>query len=208
MAFNLKKEIELNNFEEVCCIPGCMHIGKYPAPRDPEDVRRGVRAHIYFCITHVREYNRQWNYYADMNDAMIEADRKEDVHWRRPTWENLNKAPSSARFAINESAYEALNNGEHVFFDIEDSKEYIDDSKKKQTFEDKKYWNKGTQEAKAVDVLGLKMPLALKQIKLRYKALVKSLHPDTNDSDDASLERLKEINRAYSILQAAFNNKV
>ena len=47
----------------------------------------GVDDRFYwFCLEHVREYNAAWNYYADMDDAAVEAEIRKDIVWQRPTW--------------------------------------------------------------------------------------------------------------------------
>ena len=52
-------------------------------------------------------------------------------------------------------------------------------------------------------MLDLKPPVTLKEVKARYKTLVKRLHPDANGGDKEAEERLKVVNQAYSTLKAA-----
>jgi DnaJ-class molecular chaperone len=51
--------------------------------------------------------------------------------------------------------------------------------------------------------LGLEDDFDVKTLKLRYKALVKKWHPDTNGGSRDAEERLKSINAAYKTLQNA-----
>jgi len=60
-----------------------------------------------------------------------------------------------------------------------------------------------TAEETALAVLDLTPPATLAEIKQRYKALVKRLHPDANGGDTAAEERLKLVNQAYSMLKTA-----
>ncbi|MGH6945904.1 MAG: J domain-containing protein [Kiloniellales bacterium] len=46
--------------------------------------------------------------------------------------------------------------------------------------------------------------MTLEEIKVRYKILVKRLHPDANGGDKAAEEHLKVINQAYSTLKSAW----
>jgi hypothetical protein len=72
-----------------CEWPGCTGEGEFRAPlsRDQLDQYR------WFCLDHVREYNRSWDYYRGMSQAEIEADLRRDTVWQRPTW----AAPASGR---------------------------------------------------------------------------------------------------------------
>lgn len=53
----------------------------------------------------------------------------------------------------------------------------------------------------ALDVLGLGWPLDLDTLRARWKDLAKRHHPDANGGDRMAEERLKDINRAYSLLR-------
>ena len=44
-----------------CDIEGCELIGKYRAPKSPKNVDE----FSWFCLKHVKEYNRKWNYFED-----------------------------------------------------------------------------------------------------------------------------------------------
>jgi hypothetical protein len=54
----------------------------------------------------------------------------------------------------------------------------------------------------ALDVLGLGWPLDTPTLRARYKELAKRLHPDANGGDREAEEKLKDVNRAYSLLRA------
>src|SRR6185437_1908858 len=74
----------------LCDHPGCSASGDYRAPRSRDRLR-----HFYwFCLDHVRAYNAQWNYYAGMSSAEIEAEIRNDTVWQRPTW------PLGGRFGL------------------------------------------------------------------------------------------------------------
>ena len=64
-----------------CAHPDCNLVGEFRAPRS----RDALDSYYWFCLEHVREYNAAWNYYADMDDTAIEAEKRNDVVWRRPT---------------------------------------------------------------------------------------------------------------------------
>jgi len=58
-------------------------------------------------------------------------------------------------------------------------------------------------EKRALDVMNLSPPVTADLVKLRYKELVKQLHPDVNGGDRRAEERLKLVNDAYRTLSAA-----
>lgn len=65
-----------------CEHEGCNEKGSFRAPYS----RTELQKFRWFCEVHVREYNLRWNYYAGMSDEEVEADRRRDITWQRPTW--------------------------------------------------------------------------------------------------------------------------
>ncbi|MFC7543481.1 J domain-containing protein [Siccirubricoccus deserti] len=53
----------------------------------------------------------------------------------------------------------------------------------------------------ALDVLGLEWPVEQPALRARYKELAKRYHPDANGGDRSAEDRLKDVNRAYSLLR-------
>lgn len=149
----------------------------YPAPRS----RESLDDYYWFCLEHVRAYNRAWNYYAGMTEAEVESLVRSDTVWQRPSW------PLGGRRAYR------LKKGNHIddpfgFFETEG------------TTEGTARPGPETEEAKAFRVLELTPPATVEKIKASYKSLVKRHHPDTHGGDKASEDRLKEINLAYQTL--------
>ena len=64
-----------------CEHPGCEMPGEHRAPKD-----RSLSDYWWFCLDHVRDYNRAWNYYAGMSEPEIELHLRNDTCWQRPTW--------------------------------------------------------------------------------------------------------------------------
>ncbi|HEU0160917.1 MAG TPA: J domain-containing protein [Rhizomicrobium sp.] len=52
------------------------------------------------------------------------------------------------------------------------------------------------QVAKALDILGLALPVSPEEVKRRYRELAKQYHPDMNGGGKSALERMKELNLA------------
>ena len=66
----------------MCEWPGCTAEGEHRAPQ----ARDRLDQYRWFCLDHVREYNRNWDYYRGMTQTEIEADLRRDTVWQRPTW--------------------------------------------------------------------------------------------------------------------------
>ena len=169
----------------VCDHEGCQQQAEYRAPKS----RERVKEYFWFCLAHVRAYNKAWNFYSGMNPNEIEIEIREDTVWRRPTWpmgsvENgkvwrrLNQAKLRDQFGIF--------NGQFSNRDDNTSGPQLGPE---------------TNEDRAFRILGLDPSASLSELKTKYKDLVKTHHPDRNGGDKTSEERLKDINDAYSTLR-------
>src|SRR5882672_2952567 len=68
--------------QRVCEAAGCRLAGEYRAPR----ARDRLTEYRWFCLEHVREYNKKWDYFAGLGAEQIEAHIRADTIWRRPVW--------------------------------------------------------------------------------------------------------------------------
>ncbi|HAA92468.1 MAG TPA: molecular chaperone DnaJ [Rhodospirillaceae bacterium] len=166
----------------LCDHPACDKAGDHRAPKG----RDRLNEFYWFCMDHVRAYNRAWNYYQGMQEQEIEAEIRNDTVWRRPTWPMGGKVKNPrTRFehAIFEDAFgvfedrgpEAEAQPEPPSYDAELRRSFI--------------------------IMEIQPPITLTELKTRYKELVKQLHPDVNGGDPAAEDRLKEINQAYAALK-------
>ena len=65
-----------------CEWKGCKEPGLYPAPKG-----RGQEGKYHrFCLDHVREYNKSYNYFAGLPDEDVIQHQKDDTVGHRPTW--------------------------------------------------------------------------------------------------------------------------
>ena len=53
--------------KNICDWKDCKEIGEYKAPKE-RDNSRNFR---YLCLEHIKIFNKNWNYFADMNDEQI-----------------------------------------------------------------------------------------------------------------------------------------
>ena len=166
-----KNGSDIPQLTKYCEWKGCNKKGIHRAPKN----RECLREFRWFCLEHVREYNKKWNYFSGLSQIEIEKELKADFSWHLPTW------PMS----------ENLNNN-----NIKDDFEILDST----TNMNKISNLENNKETKALRKLGLTLDSSLQDIKRRYKILVKKHHPDTNTNKKKSNNILIEINEAYKIL--------
>ncbi|MBP2292257.1 J domain-containing protein [Azospirillum rugosum] len=170
-----------------CDHPGCESEGEYRAPKS----RTHLNDYYWFCLDHVREYNRAWDYYAGMKPEQIEEEVRRDTTWQRPSW-------PLGFWAVQEKFLR--DRAMHGF-----SFEFGREAGKGQSEEQKQRRQAArTAEEEALVVLNLSPPVDFPRIKARYRELVKIHHPDANGGDKAAEEKLKEINQAYNTLKACY----
>ena len=75
--------------EHMCEHPECEENAPHRAPRAPDD----LRTYRWFCLDHVREYNRAWNFFAGWTRHDIENFQRDDITGHRPTWPVYGKRP-------------------------------------------------------------------------------------------------------------------
>jgi len=176
--------------EKTCAAPGCDQPAEHRAPKSPQE----LNSYIWFCLEHVQQYNKAWNYYADMSEDEIERHIQADSMWQRPVW------PLGSRVGKRrEGAWRPDENLKDPYeFEV-----FQEGPAEKQRFREKTYEGDrrliGAEAALAE--LELSAPVDFTIVKARYKELVKRYHPDANGGDTAAEERLKEINQAYAILK-------
>jgi len=176
----------------VCQAPGCQEEGLHRAPIS----RDHLDSYYWFCLVHVREYNQAWNYYEGMSEEEIEFHRRRDTVWQRPTWPLGHFGPYTFRYDIP------------IDDDIEagrrsrEERQGGDGREGRET--DGRTSRARSERERALAVLDLQEPITLVEIKVRYKALVKKLHPDANGGDRRAEDQLKVINQAYATLKASF----
>ena len=171
-----------------CDHPDCDLGGEFRAPRSrtPDD---GM---FWFCLDHVREYNKAWDYFAGMDRDEIERLQREVVTWHRPTWPLGTNPYARPKQTPIDDPFDFLRagNGE---LDARSGHEKNGGSGAPVI---------GPEQQQALDMLEIDATATLQQIKTRYKQLVKRYHPDANGSDLASEERLKQIIQAYDNLMS------
>ena len=190
-----KFDIQKNNLSwekthyKKCDSPKCNEKGEYRAPKS----RVMLNKYFYFCLDHIKEYNKSWDFYKGMSVEQIENSMRSDTFWDRPS------CPLKNSF---KNIFDEFNEYVEDFVKNDDDK--INDTYFKNKLLDE---NLTIEEAKALKDLDLKMPISLEKIKKNYKKLVKIFHPDVNGNNKDAEERFKQINESYKLLLEKFIKK-
>ena len=179
---------EKTNYKK-CDSPKCNEKGEYRAPKS----RVMLNEYFYFCLDHIKEYNKSWDFYKGMSVEQIENSMRSDTFWDRPSW------PLKNSF---KNMFDEFNEYVEDFIKNDDDK--INDTYFKNKMLDE---NLTLDEAKALKELDLKMPISLEKIKKNYKKLVKIFHPDVNGNNKNAEEKFKQINESYKLLLKKFMKK-
>ncbi|WP_336287533.1 MULTISPECIES: J domain-containing protein [unclassified Bartonella] len=174
-----------------CQWEGCEKTGTHRAPAG----RNHEGQYLYFCLNHVRAYNKNFNYFSNLSDKDIAKFQKDALTGHRPTWPtNLNNSASkktSANYSKIRSGTAAYQNRMHDPFTLFTQRHSASTFSRKLK----------PLEAKAFDTLGLKENASAEDIKTKYKELVKMHHPDTNGGNRSSEERFRDVLNAYNLLK-------
>lgn len=173
-----------------CEWTGCTGAGTHKAPKGRG---RDGEYHL-FCIDHVREYNKGYNYFAGMSDDDVIRYQKSAITGHRPTWSlGMNpwaNGPDTAQ-TPEDFARSGFNDSFGVFGDPACGGE----RRRRRPIRN--------AERKALSSLALDETATADEIKSRYKTLVKRHHPDANGGGKEAEEKLREIIQAYDYLKSA-----
>ncbi|MCG8490293.1 MAG: DnaJ domain-containing protein [Sneathiellales bacterium] len=180
----------------ICDHEGCDQIGEFRAPKSRMLDRGSTNDYYWFCLTHIREYNKSWNFFDGMSDNEILKYKDEDITGHRPTW----KLGSRSGGPRPEYKYD-----DPFDFQRETGQQYERSSGSRQnSHADHDSVDSTTRDAYAL--LNLEPGCGLKDIKRRHKELAKKYHPDIRGGDKQAEEILKNINQAYTHLLSCGNS--
>ena len=170
----------------ICDWNNCFEIGEYRAPIE-KDNSKNFRL---LCLKHVKEFNKNWNYFSGMNDEEVINFLKSDITWHKPT----------QGFSSSDNFFKVLWN--NVL------NEGFDDLKFKRHLNNDRNLKFNNNDIKAFAVLGISVGLKWDKIQQKFKKLVKKFHPDINSGDKNYEEKLKVITLAYTQLKNTYRNKI
>ena len=168
--------------KNICDWNNCFDIGEYKAPVEKDNSKK----YRLLCLNHVKEFNKNWNYFSGMNDNQILEFLKSDVTWHKPT----------QSFTSSDNFFKILWNNT-----LNDE---IDTSK----FKNINQFKFNNNDIKAFSILGISVGLKWSKIQDKFKKLVKKFHPDMNSGNKNYEEKLKVITLAYTQLKNTYRGKI
>lgn len=164
-----------------CDKAGCTRAGTCRAPKS-----RDLREYWYFCPEHAAEYNKNWNYYANMTPDEIEDD------WECQTFGTPLRDKNTANS------------------DAADYAKFINDFiTGRATFD-----HTPTPGNKlpgpvmgALSTFELPVTASWRDVSARYRVLAKKYHPDTATDKQTAASEFARISSAYDTLKKHFGKK-
>ncbi|TNE36603.1 MAG: molecular chaperone DnaJ [Alphaproteobacteria bacterium] len=192
------QEIPLNGspsgaFHRECAHPDCHEIGEFRAPKSRLLDRGKPADYQWFCLPHIREFNKSWNFFDGMSDEEVLRYKEEDITGHRPTWAMGSRTAGARREYRYDDPFD---------FRHEMGKEEVKSSRSAH----EKPPEISEKEREALAVLNLEPGSSLADIKRRHKELAKKYHPDMRGGDKKAEEILKNINQAYTHLRSCGNS--
>ena len=170
----------------ICDWNNCKEIGEYKAPIEKDNSKK----YRMLCLNHVKEFNKNWNYFEGMNDDQIYEFLKSDMIWHKPT-QSFNSSDNFFKILWNNALKDELNkykiNGQ---------------------FDHMSQFKFNNNDVKAFSILGVSVGMGWNVIQEKFKKLVKKFHPDINAGDKSFEEKLKVITLAYTQLKNTYRQKI
>ena len=189
-----KAQARANEESAMCEWAGCQNKGPHRAPKG----RDNSREYWHFCLSHVREYNQNYNFFQGMNADAVARYQKDALTGHRPTWKmGANSSAGKGKGGV-EGDLEGASDPFHMFSELNGRGRWRPGPGAQAKTETRKVMN---AERKALQVMGLGADATLEIVKAKYKALVKQHHPDANGGDRSTEDRLIEIIKAYNYLK-------
>ena len=171
--------------KNICDWNNCSKEGSYKAPVEKDNSKK----FRMLCLYHVKEFNKNWNYFDGMNDSQICEFVKSDMTWHKPT----------QSFGSSDNFFKILWNNT--------LKDEINKSKIKKQFDSMRQFKFDHNDVKAFSILGLSVGMRWEKVQEKFKKLVKKFHPDMNAGNKKYEDRLKVITLAYTQLKNTYRIK-
>lgn len=164
----------------VCESKGCDLAGEHKSPKHGG-------GHKYFCKRHAAEYNKSWNFFDGMNDEEVKDFNEAARHGHKQTWK-VGTGPVSGKKAA--AKLDPKNwRGREMF---EDGVAGVSRASKR---------GRTRLELKALVELDLPKDASPADIRARYGEYVRRFHPDSNQGDRSSEDKLQRVIKAWKVLK-------
>jgi len=179
---------EQATIQRECDVTGCKEPGDYRAPKG-----RGKEGEYHnFCLEHVRDYNKSYNFFAGMTDDDVIAYQRDAIIGHRPT-RPIGVRGAGSRVRRDNAAYSGFYDDPFGLFGG-DGERHAPEPERRRISQ---------AERDAFEIMGLEPDASKEAVKARYKTLVKRHHPDANQGDRSSEARLRSVINAYNVLRRA-----
>ena len=171
--------------KNICDWNNCSNEAEYKAPIEKDNSRK----YRMLCLKHVKEFNKNWNYFEGMNDMQICEFIKADMTWHKQT----------QSFSSSDNFFKILWNNA--------LKDEMDKLKLNKHLDSMNKFRFTSNDIKAFAILGVTVGLKWEKIQVKFKKLVKKFHPDMNAGNKKYEDRLKIITLAYTQLKKTYRIK-
>ena len=172
--------------KNICDWDNCKLEGEYKAPVEKDNTKK----YRMLCLEHVKEFNKNWNYFEGMNDDQIYEFLKSDMIWHKPT-QSFSSSDNFFKILWNNALKDDLNkykiNGQ---------------------FDHMEQFKFNNNDIKAFSILGVSIGIKWERIREKFKKLVKKFHPDMNAGNKKYEDKLKIITLAYTQLKNTYRKKI
>ena len=172
--------------KNICDWNNCNEIAEYRAPIEKDNSKK----FRMLCLEHVKEFNKNWNYFSGMDDDQVMDFLKSDMTWHKPT----------QSFSSSDNFFKVLWNNA--------LKDEFDKFNINSQFNHMNQFKFNNNDIKAFGILGVSVGLKWNKIQEKFKKLVKKFHPDMNSGNKNYEEKLKIITLAYTQLKNTYRGKI
>ena len=171
--------------KNICDWNNCLEEGFYKAPVEKDNSKK----YRILCLNHVKEFNKNWNYFEGMDDNQIYEFIKSDMTWHKPT----------QSFSSSDNFFKILWNNA--------MKDELNKSNFKDHFNHMNQFKFNHNDMKAFEILNISVGIKWEKIQEKFKKLVKKFHPDINAGNKRYEDKLKVITLAYTQLKNTYRAK-
>ena len=164
------QDLDKLQLTKYCEWNNCQEKGEYRAPSS----RENLRVFKFFCLKHIKEYNKAWDYFKGRTSDEIYREVSKDAYWHRKTKKRINK------------------------FKIDDNLNIFHKNSKVGDHNYEKLKSNNSKFESSLKILELEHFTDINQLKKQYKKMVKKFHPDLCQT--GSNEKIIKLNEAYSML--------
>ena len=171
--------------KNICDWNNCFEEASYKAPLEKDNSKK----YKMLCLNHIKEFNKNWNYFEGMDDDQIYEFIKSDMTWHKPT----------QSFASSDNFFKILWNNA--------LKDELNKNKLNGHFDHMNKFKFNNNDIKAFGILGISIGIKWKKVQEKFKKLVKKFHPDMNAGNKKYEDKLKIITLAYTQLKNTYRAK-